>query len=133
MHIIVADDQPDVRSALKLLLEEKPTISNISEAGNSYELLWQIKTGCPDLVLLDWELPGTKPEHLLSVLRNLCPHISVIAFSSTPQTRQIAISCGANEFICKSDPPEKLLTALDNCYHRAGVQETNCEKNFPIE
>jgi DNA-binding NarL/FixJ family response regulator len=116
MRVIVADDKPEVRSALKLLLEDKPDIDVVSEVGTSYELLWQVRASCPDLLILDWELPGTKPENLLSVLHSLCPHVSVIALSSTPQMRQAAIASGASEFVCKSEPPENLLAALDKCY-----------------
>jgi DNA-binding NarL/FixJ family response regulator len=114
MRVIVADDQPEVCSALKLLLEEKPNVKVIFEAKTSYELLWRVKSECPDLVLLDWELPGTKPKDLISVLQSICPNLSIIVLSSTPQTRKIALEAGATGFVCKSEPPEQLLTALEN-------------------
>ncbi len=116
MRIIVADDQPDVRSALRLMLEEKSGNNIIAEVGTSYELLWQVSSGVPDLILLDWELPGTKPRELLSILHNLHPQVLVIALSSRPQMRQAALEAGAHYFISKSDPPENLMIALDNCY-----------------
>jgi DNA-binding NarL/FixJ family response regulator len=118
MRIIVADDQPDVRSALKLLLEERPGVVVEGEASNFLELFRQVKNMCPELVLLDWELPGTKPEELISALHNLCPQLEIIALSSRPQMRKIALEAGVSEFVCKSDPPENLLTALDNCSRR---------------
>jgi DNA-binding NarL/FixJ family response regulator len=116
MRVILADDQPEVRSALRLALEEKPGTSVMSEVGSSYELLWQVNNNCPDLILLDWELPGTKPKDLLSVLQTLYPHLLVIALSSRPQIRQAALDAGAVDFVCKSDPPENLLAALETCY-----------------
>ncbi len=112
MQVIIADDQPEVRSALKLLLEEKPGVNVIDEASTSYELLRKIKNNCPELVLLDWELPGTKPSELISILQTLYPHLAVIALSSRPQMRKAALDAGARDFVCKSDPPEKLLAAL---------------------
>lgn len=118
MRIIVADDQPEVRSALKLLLEEKPGVSVEGEASNFTELFRQVRDRCPELVLLDWELPGTNPVELISTLHSLCPHLEIIALSSRPQMRKIALEAGASEFVCKSDPPENLLTALENCFHR---------------
>ena len=116
MRVIVADDQPDVRSALRLMLEEKSDIDMIAEVRTSTELMRQVKSGCPDLILLDWELPGIKPGELLILLKTLCPHLMVIALSSRPQMRQNALAAGANSFVCKSDPPELLLTALNRCY-----------------
>jgi DNA-binding NarL/FixJ family response regulator len=116
MRVIVADDQPEVRSALRLILEEKPGISAVSEAQNSSELLTQVRANCPDLVLLDWELPGVNPKALVTTLQTLCPSLSVVALSSRPQMKQIALEAGAANFVCKSEPPEQLLKALDTYY-----------------
>ena len=113
MRVMVADDQPDVRSALRLMLEEKPGITDIYEVSSSQELLKRVKADCPDLVLLDWELPGTGTDELLKSLRRQCSCVKVIALSSRPQTRGIALDCGADAFVCKSDPPETLLRAID--------------------
>jgi DNA-binding NarL/FixJ family response regulator len=116
MRVIVADDQPEVRSALRLILEERPGISVMGEASNASELLQQVRTNCPDLVLLDWELPGANPKALVITLQTLCPTLSVVALSSRPQMKQIALEAGVKNFVCKSEPPEQLLTALDNCF-----------------
>jgi DNA-binding NarL/FixJ family response regulator len=113
MKVMVADDQPDVRSALRLMLEEKPGITQVSEVSTAHELILGLKNSCPDLVLLDWELPGTKPDELLKILRRLCSGVKIIALSSRPQMKQIALDFGADDFVCKSDPPETLLSALD--------------------
>ncbi len=116
MRVIVADDQPDVRSALRLLLEEKPGVSVVGEASTAADLLTQVKSVSPDLVLLDWELPGTIPADLVSLIHAASSTPSIIVLSSRPQMRRVALSAGAQEFVCKSDPPEYLMLALDNCF-----------------
>lgn len=118
MRVILADDQPEVRSALRLLLEEKPGITIIAEASTSKELLSQARVGCPDLLLLDWELPVSEPEELVKLLHQICPQLSIIALSSRPQMRPTALKTGIRYFVCKSEPPEQLLMALDNCYNK---------------
>ena len=115
MRVIIADDQPEVRSALRLLLEEKPGVKVIEEASSSCELLRKARETCPELVLLDWELPGTLPVELISILQAQCPRLAIIALSSRPQMRKAALESGVRDFICKSDPPEDLLTALGSC------------------
>jgi DNA-binding NarL/FixJ family response regulator len=118
VRIIVADDQPDVRSALKLALEEKPGTRVVDEVSTPAELVQQVWINSPDLVLLDWELPGIKPKELLQTLHTFCPHLSVIALSSRPQVKKAAIAAGAQEFVCKSEPSEFLIAALDRFYIR---------------
>jgi DNA-binding NarL/FixJ family response regulator len=118
MRVIVADDQPEVRSALRLLLEEKPGLMVVAEASNSRELLSQVQSQLPELILLDWELPGGRNVELVTALHALDPYISVIALSSHPQMRKPALAAGARDFVCKSEPPEKLLAALNKCCHQ---------------
>jgi DNA-binding NarL/FixJ family response regulator len=115
MRVIIADDQPEVRSALKLLLEEKPGVRVVGEASNSPELLRKVGECSPELILLDWELPDNTPADLISILHTRYPGLSIIALSSRPQMRKVALEAGARDFVCKSDPPEHLLTALDYC------------------
>jgi DNA-binding NarL/FixJ family response regulator len=113
MRIMVADDQPDVRSALRLMLEQKPGITQVLEVSTAHEMILGLKSCCPDLVLMDWELPGTRPDELIKILRRLCSGAKLIALSSRPQMKQIALDYGADSFVCKSDPPETLLSALE--------------------
>jgi len=120
MYVIVADDQPDVRSALKLILEERPGISKVAEVNNAAELCTLLTLACPDLVLLDWELPGIEPRELIGMFRAICPALKIIVLSSMPQHRQTALDAGALYFVCKSDPPDLLLKAVDECYKTTG-------------
>ena len=92
MRILLADDQPKVCSALRLLLEQEADTTVTVEAGNSKELLAAVERDCPDLLLLDWELPGGKGAELIPALRARCPELVIIALSSRPETRQMALN-----------------------------------------
>ncbi len=111
-RIIIADDQPNVRSALRLLLEQEMGLCEVSGAINASSLLSQVETNCPDLVLLDWELSGSKNVELLPSLKNKCPQLFVIVLSGHPMVRQAALSAGADAFVGKGEPPEVLLDTL---------------------
>ena len=127
MRVLLADDQSKVRSALRLLLEQEPELSGVSEATDADELLAQVGTVCPDIVLLDWELPGLPRHDLLSTLRARCPHLKVIALSGRPEARQAALAVGADAFVSKGEPPERLLAAVNDCCHRQHKQTKEVE------
>ena len=118
MRILLADDQPKVRSALRLVLEQQPGIHVLGEAVDATGLLDWVKAACPDLVLLDWALPGLGVDRLLPTLRELCPHLAVIALSGRPEARRAALEAGVDAFVSKGDPPERLLAAVNGCCHR---------------
>lgn len=112
MRILVADSQPRVRFALRVLLEQQPGLQVVGEAADSRELLAQVGSRSPDLVLLGWELPGLLPVDSLLALRKIRSDLQVIALSGRPEARQMALDAGANAFVSKSDPPERLLAAI---------------------
>jgi DNA-binding NarL/FixJ family response regulator len=114
MHILLADDEPIVRSALRLLLEEDPDLHVVGEASEAGELLERLQAICPDLLLLDWELPGQQASDLLLAVRRRCPSLSVIALSGRPEAYRVALEAGADAFVSKVDPPERLLAAVDD-------------------
>jgi two-component system response regulator EvgA len=111
MRVLIADDQPSVRFALKLVLEQQG-IDVAGDASDSGELLAWFKTNQADLLLLDWELPDLEGKKIISILRARYPKLTVIALNSRPQTRTEALSAGADGFVSKGDPPEYLLSLL---------------------
>ncbi len=115
MRVLVADDKLEVRSALRLLLEQLPGVSVVGEATGTDSLLVQASALCPDLVLLDWELRGLHAAELLPGLRARCPRLSVIVLSSRPENRRPALANGADAFVSKGDAPEQLLKAVSDC------------------
>ncbi|MEE9615404.1 MAG: response regulator, partial [Anaerolineae bacterium] len=58
VRVLIADGQPQVRSALRLLLQVKLGAATIGEAGDLEQALELVGVEQPDLVLLDWELPA---------------------------------------------------------------------------
>lgn len=116
MRILLADDQPRVRFALRVLLERRPGFEVAGEAVNAEALLAQMETTCPDLVLLGWELPGLAMVGSLSALRRIYPNLYVIALSGRPEARRAALAAGADAFVSKGDPPERLLAAINDCW-----------------
>ncbi len=119
MHFILADDQFDVRQALICLLENEIEYELVSEATSADELLAWLTTACPDLLLLDWELPGMNGHDLLLRVRALCPNVKVIALSGRPEARGEALTANADGFVSKGDPPDYLLATI-----RTGVSSS---------
>ena len=112
LNILIGDAQPRVRFGLRLLLEQQPGWRVTGEAEEAQLLLDHIRLGCPDLVLLDWELPGMPITELLAAIRRACPRLWVIFMSSKDELRQVALQAGADIFAYKADPPEKLLELI---------------------
>ncbi len=111
-RVLLADDEPTLRSALRLLLEQDSALLIVGEATESVAAQRQVADGSPDLLLLDWELPGEGGASLVSSLHRANPDLCIIALSSRPEARGAALDAGVHAFVSKGDPPEYLLTAI---------------------
>lgn len=125
MRILVADDQPKIRFALRLLLEREPELDVVGEAAEAESLMAQLRTAQPDVVLLDWELPGLSAIGGLPALRAVCPQLWVIALSGRLEARQAALAAGANAFVSKSKPPDQLLATVRAVSQKAKPWQTD--------
>jgi DNA-binding NarL/FixJ family response regulator len=112
VRVLLADDQMKVRSALRLLIEQELAFNVVGEAGAADELLRGILKAYPQVVLLDWELPGLPDQHKIDSMRLIDPQLKVIALSGQPEARKQALAEGVDLFVSKSDPADGVLKAL---------------------
>jgi DNA-binding NarL/FixJ family response regulator len=116
VDILLADNRK-VRLALRVLLEQTAGLTVVGEVSNARDLFARTFAMRPDLVLLDWTLPGLHDNGALRTLRQICPDLSVIVLSGRPEARKEALAAGANAFVSKVDPPERLLAAIGEFRH----------------
>jgi DNA-binding NarL/FixJ family response regulator len=128
-RVLIADDQSQVRSALRLLLSQQPGVVVVGEAGDMEQAVELAETQRPSVMLLDWELPGRNGRPPLDRLRQARPGLVVIALSGRPEARQAALAAGSDAFVSKVDPPERLLAAVDRC--RRKCVESQPEDGHP--
>jgi DNA-binding NarL/FixJ family response regulator len=115
-QILLADDNSDLRSALRLLLETRFEFNLINEARDMEHVLAQVEDTRPDCLIFDWELPGRPIRERITVLRTLMPGLKIIVTSIHPELKEKALSEGADEFISKGEAPAKIVEALQKCY-----------------
>lgn len=109
--IFFADDEFNIRLAMRLLLDQAG-YKLVGEAGDAESLLAQVCSSLPDVILLDWELPGLRVQHLLPVLHKYCPSTKVIAMSAQPEAQRAAIVSGVDAFVSKGNSSDELLAIL---------------------
>ena len=129
MRILLADDNAEIRGALRLLLEELGE-RNILEAADGRQLLSVLGQGPVDVILLDWELPeGSSRSHhgataqaysaaLVEGIRRTCGDARVIAMSVGPEAEESSRLAGCDGFVNRNEPPDRLLALLHlgRCY-----------------
>jgi len=114
-QVIIADDHPLFRSALKQAIVECIVDANMLEADNFTDLITHIEQHPSlEIVFLDLHMPGNDGFTGLSQLQNHYPDLIVIMVSSdnSPEIMQTAIDFGASAFIPKSSDLSTISHAI---------------------
>ena len=102
MRILLATEQPELRLALGLFLSEEPGMTIVGSASEAASLRSLLITARPELVLLDWDLPGHPPASLVAEAKSLNPHPHVIVVGKELDAKQAALAAGADAFVLKA-------------------------------
>lgn len=137
MRIILADHHPAVLKALQTRLLEDTGFLIVGTATDASSLIELAKKQYPELVLLDWNLPGRRSESLIDRLHKLepCPH--VIVMSSVVERGRTALAAGADTFISKGEDTRWLIETLNEIktqyegkrVEKSATQKKNEENN----
>jgi DNA-binding NarL/FixJ family response regulator len=114
-RLVIADDHPLFRDALRLALANVLPAAAIEEAGSFDNLTALLeRSGEPDLILLDLTMPGTSGFSGLIYLRTQYPAVPVVIVSASDDAMTIrrALDFGASGFIPKRFGVETLRGAI---------------------
>lgn len=112
MYILVATKHTDLRLAIELYLAEEPGVTIVGTASEAPSLRALVRTARPDLVVLDWALPGHSPSSLLAEIKSIDRPPQVIVLGAEVELKPVVLAAGADAFVLKADPPGHLLAAV---------------------
>jgi DNA-binding NarL/FixJ family response regulator len=79
--VLIVDDYPAVRSAIRAGLERYSGLFVCGEAVDGVDAIEKPTKLKPDLILLDLSMPRMNGMEMASALKRLMPHVLIVAFS----------------------------------------------------
>lgn len=123
--ILIVDDEAAIREMIRMSLEMAGF--DCWEAGDIQQAHVQIIDNPPDLVLLDWMLPGGSGVELLRRLRKdeMTSKLPVIMLTAkTEEDNKIqGLDVGADDYITKPFAPREMLARIKAVLRRGGAPE----------
>jgi DNA-binding NarL/FixJ family response regulator len=114
VRVLVADDQALVRSGFRMILDERPDLELVGEAGDGAEAVALAEELEPDVILMDVRMPevdGVEATRLL-VARGTHARILVLTTFDLDEYVYAAVRAGASGFLLKDVEPGELVDAI---------------------
>jgi DNA-binding NarL/FixJ family response regulator len=112
IDVVIADAREAMREGLRQMLNSDENIKVVGEARNGKELLSQIKTLSPDIVILDGKMKGADDAQIISSIKAITKDIDVIVLNDERSLLIPAIENGVAGFISRDIGRNELVTAI---------------------
>jgi DNA-binding NarL/FixJ family response regulator len=114
IRVVLVDDQPLVRTGLRMILSDQPDITVVGEAANGEEAIEVCADVAPDVVLMDVRMPGVDGIDATRAVTSVTepPRVLVLTTFDLDDIVYDALRAGASGFLLKDAPEERLVTAI---------------------
>jgi len=124
-NVLVVDDEPDIREVIRFALEGAGF--RVLEAGHADEARKLLGSENPDLVLLDWMLPGRSGLELAQQLKQSASTRSVpiimVSAKGEEEDRIKGLDTGADDYIAKPFSPREMVARVNAVLRRVKPDE----------
>jgi CheY-like chemotaxis protein len=115
LTVLVVDDFDDARLTLRRMLERRDY--RVEEARNGQEAVELVRRSCPDLILLDLNMPqmdGLEAAKQIRACRDLCAKVPIVALTAydTYGMKEAAIEAGCDDYLTRPIDFEQLDRVL---------------------
>jgi two-component system, OmpR family, phosphate regulon response regulator PhoB len=124
-NVLVVDDESDIREVIRFALQGAGF--RVLEAGHADEARKLLASECPDLVLLDWMLPGRSGLELAQQLKQSAATRSVpiimVSAKGEEEDRIRGLDTGADDYIAKPFSPREMVARVKAVLRRVKPDE----------
>ena len=111
IKVLIYEDNPQLREGLTMLINGSEGFEVLASFKNCNNVLQEIKTYKPDVILMDIDMPGTNGIEGLKQIRLVDNETKILMLTVFDDNKNVfeAISNGANGYVLKKTPPARLL------------------------
>ena len=114
IRVLIADDQELVRAGFAMIIDSRPDLEVVGEAGDGVEVVALAKNLRPDVVLMDVRMPrmdGIEATRQLAAVGNPARVVILTTFD-LDEPVFAALRAGASGFLLKDTRPDDLAAAI---------------------
>ena len=114
IRILLVEDNQVFREALELLLGMRADLEVVASVGDGSEVVAAVERFKPQVVLMDYRLPGMDGVQATVALRESHPDVAVVCLTASANAREIEAlyAAGATACLTKDQELDEIVDAL---------------------
>lgn len=114
LSVLIADDEAVVRETISIYVNSAPDMQVVGTAADGRAAVQMAETLRPDIILMDIQMPRVDGVEAVAEVLRLLPRTHVVMITTFTSREAVvpALRAGALGYVLKSDPPERLLSAV---------------------
>ena len=114
LRLLICDDAPDAREAVRSSLAEQSEIEVVAEAQNGEEAIALAASHEPNVILMDVKMPGLDGISATKRIRDLLPRTRIVAYAGSDDADDVMamMEAGADAYCLKGAPLWELERAI---------------------
>ncbi len=114
IRVLIADDEPLIRSGFRYILDDEADIDVVGEAGDGAESVARVGALQPDIVVMDVRMPGIDGIEATRRILASTTGTRVLMLTTFDRDEYVyeALRAGASAFLLKSAPSERLVSGV---------------------
>jgi two-component system phosphate regulon response regulator PhoB len=124
-HILIVEDEPEIRELLNFSLARAGF--RVTEAESAESALQKLFNQLPDLVIVDWMLPGMSGVDLAKRIRKdeLTSSLPLLMLTARSEESDVlkSFDSGIDDYMSKPFSPKELVARIKALMRRSGVPE----------
>lgn len=114
-RIAIYEDNNALRESLKMIIDFTPGYSCVGAYPNGNNLLEDISSTKPEVILMDIDMPGISGIQAVELLKKHYPEVMVVMQTIFDDNDNIfkAICAGADGYLLKNTPPARLISGIE--------------------
>lgn len=114
VKVAIFEDRTAVRKALSLLVEGTSGLELAGAYPNCNNVISNIRTSQPNVVLMDIEMPGMSGVEAVKLIKQQFPDITIVMQTVFEDEEKVfhAICNGASGYLLKDTPPSRLMESI---------------------
>jgi DNA-binding NarL/FixJ family response regulator len=114
LRILLVEDNDVYRSTLMLLLHGRDGIEVVGEVADGSLVAAAVAEHAPDVVVMDYRLPGLQGDEVAAVLLAANPGVAIVCLTAeaTDEERARMLAAGASALLEKGVPTVEIVEAI---------------------